>query len=77
VHLAVSNFKGLPGPRLDRSTAAQLKALVRLGRQLLATELALEPSSEGDDLGFRLAREHEVLLAGRIPLGGASVKLTH
>ncbi len=77
VHLAISNFKGLPGPRLDRSTALQLKALVRLGRQLLATELALEPSSEGDDLGFRLAREQEVLLAGRIPFGGAPVKLTH
>jgi hypothetical protein len=77
VHLSVSNLKGLPGHRLDRSTAAQLKALVRLGRQLLATELALEASSETADLGFRLAREDEVLLAGRLPLGGAPVKLTH
>ncbi len=39
VHLHVSNFKGLPIRRLDRSTAAQLKALVHLGRQLLATQL--------------------------------------
>jgi len=77
VHLAISNFKGLPGARLDRATAAQLKALVRLGRQLLATELALEPSLEGDDLGFRLAREDEVLLSGRISFGGSPVKLTH
>jgi hypothetical protein len=77
VHLAISNFKRIPGHRLDRATAAQLKALVRLGRQLLATELALEPSTEGDDLGFRLAREDEVLLSGRIPFGGSAVKLTH
>jgi hypothetical protein len=77
VHLAISNFKGLPGHRLDRSTAAQLKALVRLGRQLLATELALEPTTEGEDLGFRLARADEVLLSGRIPFGGSAVKLTH
>jgi hypothetical protein len=43
VHLAVSNLKKLAGRRLERDTAAQLKALVRLGRQLLATNLRLAP----------------------------------
>jgi hypothetical protein len=77
VHLAVSNFKQSPGARLDRTAAAQLKALVRLGRQLLATELALDSTSESDSLGFRLARADEVLLAGRIPRGERPLKLTH
>ncbi|MEE8558397.1 MAG: hypothetical protein V3T14_10985 [Myxococcota bacterium] len=75
-HLTVSNLRGLPG-RLDRETAAQLKALVRLGRELLATQLDLE-ATETAGLGFRLARDNEVLLAGRIAEGpGNSIKLTH
>lgn len=77
VHLAVSNFKELPVGRLDRSSAAQLKALVRLGRQLLATRLVLEASRGSAELGFRLAREDTVLLAGTIPPGDESMKLTH
>ena len=77
VHLAVSNFKRTPGQRPDRTTAAQLKALVRLGRQLLATELALDSTSESDSLGFRLARADEVLLAGRIARGERELELTH
>jgi hypothetical protein len=76
VHLSVSNLKRLPGQRLDRASAAQLKALVRLGRELLATQLELETSREDSGLGFRLAREDRVLLAGRIPRG-AELKLTH
>lgn len=64
VHLAVSNLKTLALGRLDREAAAQLKALVRLGRQLLATRLDLE---RGDhELGFRLERANELLLTGRI-----------
>jgi len=77
VHLNVSNFKGLPVPRLDRSTAAQLKALVHLGRQLLATQLKLEASEEDQGLAFRLAREDQLLLSGRIPRGKAEVRLAH
>ena len=69
VHLNVSDFKGLHLPRLDRSTAAELRALVRLGRSLLATELELEASEGTEELGFRLAREDELLLRGRIPCG--------
>ena len=75
-HLSVSNLRGLPG-RLDRETAAQLKALVRLGRELLATQLDLEATSETAGLGFRLARDNEVLLAGRIAEGPGNIKLTH
>ena len=79
VHLEVSNLKGIRSGRLDRATAAELKALVRLGRQLLATELELE-SSGSHELGFRLAREDQLLLYGRIPRGKAGrteIKLAH
>lgn len=67
VHLAVSNLKKLALGRLDRDAAAQLKALVRLGRQLLATNLELEPSPTEGELEFRLARANELLLSGRLP----------
>ncbi len=77
VHLQVSNFKTLPVARLDRSAAAQLKALVRLGRELLATELQLEVSRGDKELGFRLAREDQLLLTGTIPRGERDLKLTH
>ena len=76
VHLNVSNFKGLPIRRLDRSTAAQLKALVHLGRQLLATKLKLEACEE-EGLAFELAREDQLLLSGEIPRGKREVRLTH
>jgi hypothetical protein len=69
VHLAVSDLKGLHIRRLDRSTAAELRAVVRLGRLLLATQLDLETSEEDRELGFRLAREDQLLLRGSIPLG--------
>ena len=78
VHLSVSNCKALPIGRLDRATAAQLKTLVRLGRQLLATDLELHASTGDPDLEFRLAREDQVLLSGRIPRGAqAPLRLTH
>jgi hypothetical protein len=76
VHLNVSNFKGLPIRRLDRSTAAQLKTLVHLGRQLLATQLKLEACEE-EGLAFELAREDQLLLSGEIPRGKREVRLTH
>jgi hypothetical protein len=77
VHLAVSNLKMLAGRRLERDTAAQLKALVRLGRQLLATNLVLETSPEDGELEFRLARSNELLLTGRIPRGQSDLTLNH
>ena len=77
VHLAVSNLKRLAIGRLDRVGAAQLKALVRLGRQLLATNLELEPSRDDGELEFRLARADELLLAGPHPARRRDVPLTH
>jgi len=77
VHLSVSNFKDLPVRRLDRSAAAQLKALVRLGRALMATELKLQAEIGGSGLGFRLARQDEQLLVGTIPGSGTEVTLAH
>ncbi len=74
--LEVSDLKGLRLGRLDRPSAAQLKALVRLGRALLATELQLEPERQGA-LGFRLARDQEELLRGSIPRGKSELELTH
>jgi hypothetical protein len=77
VHLVVSNLKKLAGRRLDRVTASQLKALVRLGRQLLATNLELDTSAEDGELEFRLARSNELLLSGRIPRGQSELSLAH
>ena len=78
VHLRVSDFKALALPRLERSEAAQLKALVRLGRALLATQLEIQAASGGEgELGFTLARDHELLLRGRIPRDGAAIELRH
>ena len=77
VHLAVSNLKKLAVGRLDRVRAAQLKDLVRLGRQLLATNLELEASQDGGELDFKLARANELLLQGRIRRGEREVALTH
>ncbi len=77
VHLAVSNLKNQPVSRLDRQTAVQLKALVRLGRQLLATQLDLDATGDHQGLGFRLAREDQLLLAGIIPPGETEVALGH
>lgn len=71
VHMTVSDLKGLPGQRLDRAAASQLKALVRLGRELMATDLELEACGEDEQLGFRLARKDELLLTGRIPRAGS------
>jgi hypothetical protein len=60
IHLTVSNLRNLVRP--DRRAAAKLKSLVHLGRELLATELALKASSDALRLDFRLAREgHELL----------------
>jgi hypothetical protein len=77
VHLAVSDLKRTPIGRIDRSTAVQLKALVRLGRQLLATQLELEAVSTEKGLEFRLEREDQLLLEGIIPPGQSELALGH
>jgi hypothetical protein len=78
VQLSVSDLKGLQIGRLDRPAAAQLRALVRLGRAVLATDLELELSEASDgapELDFRLARDQQLLLAGRIARGQPQVRL--
>ena len=77
VHLVISDLKTQPIRRIDRSTAAQLKALVRLGRQLLATQLELDANGQHPGLEFRLARENQLLLSGFIPPGESEVALRH
>ena len=75
VHLSVSDLKRSPVGRLDRATAASLRTLVRLGRQVLAPELALEPAGTEPELAFRLEREDQILLTGRIPCGRTDLEL--
>ena len=77
VHLSVSDLKRQSIGRLDRASAAQLKALVRLGRQLLATQLELDPAGGEAGLLFRLAREDQLLLSGVIPSGRSELALSH
>ena len=77
VHLSVSDLKRQPIRRIDRETAVQLRALVRLGRQLLATQLKLESTGAKSGLEFRLAREDQLLLSGIIPPGQFDLALKH
>lgn len=77
--LSVSDLKRCRLGRLDRRSAAQLKALVRVGRELLATELRLE-AADGErarELDFQLARDRQLLLSGRICRGDSRVVLPH
>ena len=77
--LVVSDMKDLPIERIDRDTAAQLRSLVRLGRQLLATDLELHLAggayASNNGLSFRLAREDQLLLSGIIPPGRSDLAL--
>jgi hypothetical protein len=63
--LRVSDFRDASLPLLERQSATQLKQLVRLGRELAATRLDLEPE---DDKGvaFVLARNDDVLMRGQL-----------
>jgi len=77
--LTVSDLKRDRLGRLDRQAAEQLRALVRLGRELLATELRLRAgAAEGSsELAFELARNRTLLLSGRICRGESRVVLPH
>ena len=61
--LRVSDFRDASLPPLERQTATQLKQLVRLGRELAATRLDLEPEDERG-VAFVLARNEDVLMKG-------------
>lgn len=70
--LRVSDFRNAALPRLERAAAAPLKELVRFGKRMQATDLRLEAKRGDDNLEFRIARDEEILLQGRLdPTGGA------
>ena len=73
--LRVSDFREAALPRLDREGAAHLKGLVRCGRRMLATALELEADASGTDLGFRIARDEETLLSGRLSRADGTLHL--
>ena len=61
--LRVSNLRGL-GASLEHDEALQLRRVVRLGRQMAATNLQLERVDGA--LAFVLARRHDILLRGTL-----------
>ena len=63
--LQISNFRRCALPRLARESALELRRLVRVGRQLSATDLELEGASPGG-VHFVLTRDREVLLTGKL-----------
>jgi hypothetical protein len=65
--LRISDFKRQELPRLSSRLALRLREVVRLGRQLLATDLKLTRDDERDDaLSFKLLRHKQTLLSGNI-----------
>jgi hypothetical protein len=70
--LRISDFRIEALPKLERAAAAPLRGLVRFGKRMQATTLKLEATPEDGDLEFRIARDDEILLSGRLnPNGGA------
>src|SRR5215470_13028741 len=72
--LAVSDFRKAKLPRLDRAAALKLRQIVRFGRRMAATRLALE-SGRRRELLFQLARGEETLMSGRIGQGAGELVL--
>jgi hypothetical protein len=70
--LRVSNFKRQGLPRLKRRRALQLRGVVRLARQMAATDLRLQPIDGA--IGFMLTRDREVLLRGSIRGSGTELR---
>ena len=62
--LRVPHFRRARLPRLEPEAARRLREIVRLGKRVHATDLDLRHDKAG--WRFRLARRHELLLAGRI-----------
>jgi hypothetical protein len=70
--LHVSDFRSAALPKLERAAATLLKELVRFGKRMQATDLRLEAKRGDENLEFRIARDEEILLRGRLdPTGGA------
>lgn len=78
-NLSISDFKEASLPPLNRTTARQLREIVRLGKELLATELNLrvEEIDTGHELSYRLSRADEVLLTGWLRRAQPKTKQTH
>jgi hypothetical protein len=70
----VQNFKQAALPSLDRDAALQLKSLVRLARQLGATDVDLARAVAPGGLAFSVMRGDQVLLRGN--LVGAATQLS-
>jgi hypothetical protein len=68
----VSDFKRAALPRLNREAAMQLKGLVRLARELAASRLDLDKSSEPRGLAFALSRGDSVLMRGTVQSRGTT-----
>lgn len=64
--LKVSNFRTASLPTLERGAALELKRLVRVGRELVATRLELQKASHAQGMGFVLLRGEDVLLRGSL-----------
>ncbi len=62
--LRVPHFRRARLPRLTPEAGRRLREIVRLGKRVHATDLDLRHDKTG--WRFRLARSHELLLAGRI-----------
>ncbi len=63
--LRVPNFRAASLPTLDRHTALQLQAVVRLARRLAATDVALARAKSAG-LEFSVRRGTDLLLRGRV-----------
>jgi len=63
--LRISDFKEHRLPRLKAAAALRLREIVKLGHQLMATDLRLA-AADKRALSFELARQNKTLLSGRI-----------
>lgn len=62
----VQDFRQAGLPRINQATALQLKAVVRLARQIAATEVGLSRARQSGGLAFEIKREASVLLSGYV-----------
>ena len=73
--LRVSDFREAALPKLDKAAAVPLKGLVRFGKRMQATELELEAKHGDGDVEFRIARDEETLLSGRLDTNDGALHL--
>jgi hypothetical protein len=71
--LQVQDFREARLPRIDQATALQLKAVVRLARQIAATDVGLSRSKRAGDLAFEIRRDKNVIMSGAVRAGQMSM----